>query len=424
MQTFTVVSNDHYAVPSPSSPNFVPEGRISLSVEEFDLKKHLVSKNEDAVPGPSPHNFFPDVISLSGEEFDLVSKDEYSVPGPSPASFFPEGMSLSGEEFDPKKHLQLEPPTHIKDLSFKEVPFPFDAEQRCIKGNLAYTAPFRVLSDEGVAAARRALDRNQHLAKSNPRASCYVRGLGYASHFHRGLAYDPTLMKMLNALARDELDIHGMTMSISHTNVGQIATGRPVDAWHTDSQPYVLVIILSDIEEMQGGTMRVLQMPDASGEIFKELTIKGVPEDLVEDVCYGRAGNACFMQGSKILHTVEAVLKAREPRISLVNSYMSLRPFAPDPTRYATFTQAGFGDENRVVSVEFARHKAWRAKGKMQYVLDQIPFSAKSGYTTSELANIFEEAAAELQRAADQISGKIDDNAKWLDPGLSGKRKK
>jgi hypothetical protein len=197
-----------------------------------------------------------------------------------------------------------------------------------------------------------------------------------------------------------------------------------VDAWHTDSQPYVLVIILSDIEEMQGGSMRVLQMPDASGEMFKELTIKGVPEDLVEEMCYGRAGNACFMQGSKILHTVEAVLKAREPRISLVNSYMSLRPFAPDPTRYATFTQAGFKDETRIVSLEFARHKAWRAKGKMQYVLDQIPFSGKSSYTSSELANIFEEAAAELQRAADQISGKIDDNAKWLDPGLSGKRKK
>jgi hypothetical protein len=424
MQTLTVVNNNEYTVPSPSPPNFIPEGRISLSEEEFDLKKHLVSKNEDTVPGPSPPNFFPEVISLSGEEFDLVSKDEYSVPGLSPANFFPEGMFLSGEEFDPKKHLQLEPPTHIKDLSFKEVPFPFDAEQRAIKGNLAYTAPFRVLSDEGVAAARWALDRNQHLAKSNPRASCYVRGLGYASHFHRGLAYDPTLTKMLNALARDELAIHGMTNGISHTNVGQIATGRPVDAWHVDSQPYVLVIILSDIEEMQGGSMRVLQMPDASGEIFKELTIKGVPEDLVEDVCYGRAGNACFMQGSKILHTVDAVLQAREPRISLVNSFMSLRPFAPDPTRYATFAQPGFGDEERVVSVEFARHKAWRAKGKMQYVLEQIPFSGKSSHTSSELANIFEEAAAELQRAADVISGKFDDHAKWLDPSQSGKRKK
>jgi hypothetical protein len=427
MQTSTVVSNNEYTVPSSFPPKFFPEG-ISLSGEEF--APQLVTKKAHIVLGTvSPSNLFPEVISFSREEFDskkhVVNKNEYTVPGPTPSNFFPEGISsLSGEEFDPKKHLQLESPTHIKDLTFKNVPFPFDAEQRAIKGNLAYTAPFRVLSDEGIAAARRALDQNQHLAKSNPRATCYVRGLGYASRFHRGLAYDPTLTKMLNTLARDELAIHGMTMSISHTNVGRVGTGRPVDAWHTDSYEYVLVVILSDIDEMQGGTLRVLQMPDASGEMFKELTIKGVPDDLVETVRYGRAGDACFMQGSKILHTVDAVLKAREPRISLVNSFMSLRPFAPDQTRFATFAQAGFGDENRVVSVEFARHKAWRAKGKMQYVLDQIPFSGESSDTTSELVNILEEAAAELQGAADLISGKVDDNAKWLDPGHGEKRKK
>jgi hypothetical protein len=96
----------------------------------------VVSNTENTVPGPSPPNFFfPEVISLSGEggfdpEEHMVSKSEYTVPGLSPSNFFPEGVSLSGEEFDSKKHLQLEPPTHIKDLSFKKVPFPFDATQR------------------------------------------------------------------------------------------------------------------------------------------------------------------------------------------------------------------------------------------------------------------------------------------------------
>jgi hypothetical protein len=96
MKTLTEVSNDECTVPSESLPKFFPE--------EVDPKKHLVSKNE------------------------------YTVPGPSPSNFFPEGISLSGEEFDPKKHLQLEPPTHIKDMTFKTVPFPFDAKQRAING--------------------------------------------------------------------------------------------------------------------------------------------------------------------------------------------------------------------------------------------------------------------------------------------------
>ena len=350
------------------------------------------------------------------KEVERVRKADYTVPAPAPSSFYPAGMELAGEPFDPTKHLQIEPPTHIKDLQFRNIPFPFDQQQQVIKGNLAYTAPFRVLSDEGVAAARRSLDQNQNLAKSNPRATCYVRGLGYTSRFHRGLAYDPSLVSMLNSLARDEVAIHTMTMNISHTNVGKIATGRPVDKWHTDSVAYVLIIILSDLTEMEGGTLRVLQMPDATGDTFKQLTIKGVPSDLVEVVRYTGAGYAVFMQGSKILHTVDAVLKAREPRISLVNSYMTLRPFEIDKTRYSTFTKEGFDDRDDILPVEFARHKAWRTAGKMQYILDQVPFSMGSGISTCrDLAAIFTETAADLQRAAALMSGEITDNAKWVD---------
>lgn len=350
-----------------------------------------------------------------------LSKTEYTVPAPAPPRHFPEGLAISGEHFDPVRHLQLEPPTHIKDLQFKNIPFPFDAQQKKIDGNLAYTAPFRVLSDEGIAAARRALDENQQLAKSNPRASCFLRGLGYTSNFHQGLAYDSSLVAMLNALARDNVAIHNMTMNISHTNVGKVATGRPVDKWHTDSVAYVLIIILSDLHEMEGGTLRVLQMPDASGDTFTQLSIKGVPDDLVEVVRYTGAGYAVFMQGSKILHTVDAVLKAREPRISLVNSYMQLRPFVADKTRYSTFLKQGFDDGSHIAPVEFARHKAWRARGQMQYVLDQVRFLPKGSDQSMELAEIFRAAAAELQTAADLLSGTVDDNAKWVDPEAGSK---
>jgi hypothetical protein len=51
------------------------------------------------------------------------------------------------------------------------------------------------------------------------------------------------------------------------------------------------------------------------------------------------------MQGSKIFHTVNGVQSAREPRISLVNSYMSGRPFATDLTRYNTFADGSDGKE-------------------------------------------------------------------------------
>lgn len=342
---------------------------------------------------------------------DLVNREDYVIEAPKPSSFMPDGYELSGERFIPSKHLQLEPPTHIKDMNFKNVPFPFSGEETRVKGNLAYTMPFRVLSDEGVRAAKRSLLENQNLSKSNPRASQFVRGLGYASNFHRGLAYDPTLTGLLDQLARDKVAIHGMTMNISHTNIGQIATGKPVDKWHNDSVDYVMIIILSDLTEMQGGDLRVLQMPDSTGNTFKELTMKGIPDDLVEVVKYTGAGYCVFMQGCKILHTVDAVLAAREPRISLVNSYMSLRPFGPDRARYSTFTAKGFDDRKDIVTVEFSRHRAWRTMGRMKYILEQVPFGAN----VSDLVDIFEETAQELKQTAALLNEEADDNAKWLD---------
>ena len=50
-----------------------------------------------------------------------------------------------------------------------------------------------------------------------------------------------------------------------------------------------------------------------------------------------RRGHCIFMQGSRIAHAVTPVLHAREPRLTLVNSYQSLNPFSSDRTVFATF---------------------------------------------------------------------------------------
>ena len=67
--------------------------------------------------------------------------------------------------------------------------------------------------------------------KGNQRASFFVRGLGYTSRFMRDFTYDPSVTQLLSDIARDQLGVHTMTMSVGHTNVGQVATGRPVDKW-------------------------------------------------------------------------------------------------------------------------------------------------------------------------------------------------
>eukprot|EP01034_Spumella_vulgaris_P022113 gene22113-28214_t len=250
------------------------------------------------------------------------------------------------------------------------------------------------------------------LGKSNERASKYVRGLGYVSQFHRDLAYSPKVLELLSDFADEKIVPHSMMMNISHCNIGEIATGKPVDKWHVDSVDYVLIVILSDLTDMVGGELRVLQQPnDKSGTFFSELSQKGIPPGIpIETVNYIGAGYGLFMQGSKIFHTVNGVRSAREPRISLVNSYMSARPFAEDLTRYNTFADGSDGKE--VSDVEYARHKAWRIKNQMQYLLDNLTFTNSS---SQQISDMLFNASTELAHAAHLIQGEENDNARWID---------
>jgi len=347
------------------------------------------------------------------------SLDDFTyAEAPYPVEHMPAGWELDeSEAFDPAVHLQLEPPTMVKDLEFKNVPFPYSPEEASKSRGFAYSQPFRCLSPEGVRAAKTSVDNARarypgEIGKGNKRASHFVRGTGYVSKFIKDLSYDPQMTAMMGSMARDEIWPHTMTMSVGHTNVGQVATGRPVDKWHFDSVDYVLIVIISDIEEMEGGLLRVLQQPDSSGTYFEELILQGVPAELVETVRYTGPGYGIFMQGSKILHAVTPVLKAREARYSMVTSYMSKNVFRPDTTKYHTFYGPnGFDDRKDVVPLEFARHKAWRVKGQMSYILDHADFNVSS----KNLARVLQGAGDELHKSARLMLGDEEENAAFVD---------
>ena len=151
--------------------------------------------------------------------------------------------------------------------------------------------------------------------------------------------------------------------------------------------------------------MQVLQLADSrSDDTFARLKADGVPSELVETVRYTGPGYAIFMQGSKILHTVRGVLAAREPRVSLVNSYMSTRVFGPDTTRFSTYVN------DKPVSgthMDFCRHKAWRVAGQLQYIRDSPRFIDDDEL----LKRVLRDAAAELLSAVNALDGKPEDKA-------------
>ena len=345
--------------------------------------------------------------------------DKYEVAGlPFPSFKWKDDSAPEGEHFDPAVHLQLEPPSHIKDLDFKDVPFPFSDSEKTVVGHMAYTRPFRVLSDAGVKLARQQAEKNMsRLALKDERASCYLRGLGFVSNFHREFAYSEDVLSLLSEVSRDSIHVQTNPHNVSHTNVGQVGTGRPVDKWHTDSTDYVLVIMISDQTDMVGGDLRVLQMSDASNTdsnltTFQRLQKEGVPEELIETVKYAKAGYGILMQGSKILHTVSEVMAAREPRWSIVNSYMSGRVFLqPDKTRFNTYARY---EGHHIASVDLARHKAWRVGGQLDFIGKNASYDS-SAATPSDLSAILRNAARELNFAADLIEREADDLSAWVE---------
>lgn len=125
-----------------------------------------------------------------------------------------------------------------------------------------------------------------------------------------------------------------------------------------------------------------------------------------------------------MLHHVTPVLKAKEPRISLINSYVSRNVFREDLTKYATFEEC---DPKHITSLEFARHKAWRATGLMRYIIDGIPFPShrkqgqeeESEHELKEhkrlLCDILEKATHELTNARRLIAGEVTDAIGYYD---------
>ena len=326
--------------------------------------------------------------------------------------------------FDEARHLQLEPPAFVKMLSPLDplqtdcvrypVPLSSSEEPGCMAEarayatgepvqftGLAYTAPFRVLSEEGVQIFRQIISANERFAGCVPSLvpKC-IRGLGYRSRFVSDLNHSPLLLKHLAHCAGIALGPHGMAMNHSQINFGEVG-GGPVNQWHMDSVPYVMVILLSDATDMEGGELLVARLgdPHKALEMIRNETID---PKLIDRVNYPGPGHAIFMQGSQIAHAVTPVVRAREKRLTCINSYQSLNPFSKDCTVYKTFTTMD-GDAPQY---EFARNVAWRVQGQLDYLLHRV-LNGRRGHADVEA--VLTGAAAELQRARDLITNKIED---------------
>ena len=176
----------------------------------------------------------------------------------------------------------------------------------------------------------------------------------------------PQALSLLSQIAGVNLVPSSFETAWGHANIGAIGSDQPVDQWHIDSVPFVLVILLSDMSDAIGGDLEVVRRAPYQ-DAFKRIeeTYNNVPREELLVAKYANPGCAILMQGSHMVHHVTPVVSAKERRITVINSYQCSDPSYPDDTRLDFFKY-----EPETAYFQYARHRALRIRNRLDEFLN------------------------------------------------------
>jgi hypothetical protein len=308
-----------------------------------------------------------------------------AAPPPFPKEAPPEYEMLDEEPaFDPARHLALEPPAHVWRLA--DLGYGKDDIRKCAS-EIAVAGPFRLLSAEGVELARSTALKLKKSRTFGDRTASFLSGGVYRSRFFRDLCNCPVVAEFLSDVAGCTLLPHSMPSQQLYVNYAPDDVAKAVDTWHVDSIGFDYVLLLNDPNTFSGGRFQFFQGTtyDAArllGVDLNQLTApnaKDFPADRVVTPAFPTAGYAMFQQGSLVVHRATR-LDHRAERITFVTGLVARDIKCPDPTRNGV---AGW-DEPGIIA-EFARHKAWLSRQKLDAFIEQVALGATSNDITSEL---------------------------------------
>ena len=298
--------------------------------------------------------------------------------------------------WEPARHLALEPPERVTLLE----EWGPDAAGPAALSPLAITSPFRLLSDEGVAALQAICGELEQYAVGDERIAKKVRGSIYRSRFLQGMYGDASVLAFLRGLARAPLEPHPVSHHAIHINYAPDELERNVDQWHRDVISFDYVLMVSDPRPMRGGRFEYFLGPVEEGRALLE-SGAGLPPERVASADFPGAGWAVFQQGHRVLHRA-ARLEQRYPRITLVASYWAPHPELDDPTDLPTILKV---DGPEVALVEWTRYQARVAAHRLEHLAEtKTDFS----HSAPELQQDLRAVAARLEAAADAFDAPVE----------------
>ncbi|GGO83013.1 HalD/BesD family halogenase [Wenjunlia tyrosinilytica] len=317
----------------------------------------------------------------------------------------PPGYSYLDDEptFEPDKDLRLEQPKDVTSLS----DLGYDDEFRSdFPSPVAVTSPLRVLSDTGVEKVRAVIKRLWPYAvhSPDPRVAPVLRGAVYRSRFLRDLSLSPDVSAFFSEITRTELVPTAFPFNLAHINYNQPEAVESNDGWHRDDNGFVMTLVVHDPNDCDGGRFQHFHGTRHEADALLSRS-RPLPEERIVSPEFPGPGHAVLLQGSAVVHRAEP-LRSQSERFTLGTCYDSRDLRHPDPNR--TYFLRSSSDEQQDPEaeveefcryVDYARHKAWRARGHLDDFLRDVPWTDDRELIVRQLA----ESVREIVEAVDVL---------------------
>jgi hypothetical protein len=286
--------------------------------------------------------------------------------------------------YDPRRHLALELPANVRTLA----DFAYAGSDIAnVASPVAITSPFRLLSDEGVAAMRQVALALRDERIAGERTASFLTGGVYRSKFLRNFCACPVVIEFLSRLAETRLMPHSMPSQQIYVNYAPQEIEKAVDTWHTDGIGFDVVILASDPASFTGGEFQFFKgskfeaarLLGTRTEDLTETHLNELPADRIETVTFPAAGYAVFQNGAMVVHRANSLRRVAE-RITLVPGYVARDVRCDDPTHPGV---ADWGEPG--IRAEFARHKASCARARLDALIRELPLTADDETIRREL---------------------------------------
>ena len=312
----------------------------------------------------------------------------------------PDGYHYIDNEptYDSNIHLALEFPKdshNLHDLGYSQ-----EEIDKC-PTDYGVSGVTRLLSDEGVRVLMQtAQSLRKYSSSGGERIQHLLRGCVYRSKFLRDLCLCPKVSEFLSQIYGIPVAPHSIPLHLGHFNFAPDDLTRAVDKWHIDTIGFDYVMMVSDPNQQIGGRFQYFLGTKKEIQEIKDNN-QSIPEDRIISPEFPGPGYIIVMQGNMVVHR-GAKLEQPFDRVTMVNGYVPLNLDSVDPSRFFDLKTV---DPHQLLFPEWARHKAWLSKGKLNRIIEELPFTDDRELIINKLKSAIEDVETAIKDLSDSSEG-------------------